>query len=220
MKRHGKSDARCFGNILPPWRTVAGWRVACSLICRAFLSVAVSACALDVSFLKTEPAAFTVDPGCHDRWTLTAEHSVALGTGFPTRLRAGTAWQCMGHVATGDVYRTNDQIVTVASTTSSTPMLSISVPGRENAAAVCINPESLLTNSAVRDRNAAISGRLNRPIRSIAPGSASSTGRAMAFSLSPGPATIAGTAPDSGPSTRHRNKAPGAARFSADLHQT
>ena len=67
--------------------------------------------------------------------------------------------------------------------------------GAPEAAARCIRPESLPTNRSDRATKAAISGRLNRPIKSIAFGKASWIGLAIAASASPGPATTAGTAP-------------------------
>ena len=74
--------------------------------------------------------------------------------------------------------------------------------GAPAAAARCIRPESLPTNSAHRARQAATSGRLSRPTRSIASGRAASSSSAIARSVSPGPANTTGTAPGSGPRCR------------------
>src|ERR1700722_14871735 len=80
--------------------------------------------------------------------------------------------------------------------------------GAPAAAARCMSPESLPTNKLDRDRNAAISGRLRRPIRSIASGNSANTLVAIAASASPGPAITAGTAPGICVSARPRYRAP------------
>ncbi len=73
----------------------------------------LAGCAFDVSFVKSEPAQFTAAAGCGPGWTLLGDESVAMGTGFATRLKAGTRWRCIGTVEAGQVYRTDDQVVTV-----------------------------------------------------------------------------------------------------------
>ena len=56
-----------------------------------------------VSSAQNQPASFT----------LAEDVKVRLGTGFATRLHAGTRWQKVGSTEYGDVYHTKDQIVTV-----------------------------------------------------------------------------------------------------------
>ncbi len=46
-------------------------------------------------------------------WTLRQDQSIGFGSGFPTKLKAGTRWDLAGHIPQGDVYRTGDQVVTV-----------------------------------------------------------------------------------------------------------
>ena len=75
--------------------------------------VSISGCAFDVSFVKTVPTNFTADTGCRDKWVLSGDQQIGMGTGFPTKLRQGTKWRCVGHVEAGDVFQTTDQIVTV-----------------------------------------------------------------------------------------------------------
>jgi hypothetical protein len=83
--------------------------LALILVC----AIVPSGCAFDVSYVKTAPAGFTPKTSCGVSWTLTKEESIGLGTGFPTRLHQGTRWRCVGAVEAGDVFRTDDQIVTV-----------------------------------------------------------------------------------------------------------
>lgn len=75
--------------------------------------LSISGCAFDVSFVKTVPASFIADTGCRDQFVISGDQRIEMGTGFPTKLRQGTKWRCVGHVEGGDVFGTTDQIVTV-----------------------------------------------------------------------------------------------------------
>jgi hypothetical protein len=79
----------------------------------AMLPLVLAGCPFDVSFLKTEPAAFVAQPDCGKPFILGRAETIGMGTGFATRLRQGTRWQCIGQVHAGLVYRTADQVVTV-----------------------------------------------------------------------------------------------------------
>ncbi len=73
----------------------------------------LTACAFDVSFVKTIPATFVAKPDCGEPFTLTRGESVGVGSGFPTKLQPNAKWRCSGTTEMGDVYATADQIVTV-----------------------------------------------------------------------------------------------------------
>jgi hypothetical protein len=81
--------------------------VASGIIC------AISSCVFDVSYVKLLPTEFQAAVSDGPDWTLGQDHSIGVGSGFPTKLRRGTRWQVAGHIPQGDVYRTSDQIVTV-----------------------------------------------------------------------------------------------------------
>ena len=75
--------------------------------------LAISGCAFDVSYVKKVPASFALVIGSEPDFVLGQEVKVGLGTGFPTRLKAGTRWHQVGQTESGSVFATKDQIVTV-----------------------------------------------------------------------------------------------------------
>ena len=58
-----------------------------------------------------EPTQLT--PAVGKGFRLTQAADVALSTGYSTTLRANTAWQLVGTVPQGEVYRTRGQVVTL-----------------------------------------------------------------------------------------------------------
>lgn len=70
-------------------------------------------CAFDITHVKQRPATFVSDTGEIDQFTLDRDVKATLGTGFATRLKAGTHWQQVGNTEFGKVFATKDQIVTV-----------------------------------------------------------------------------------------------------------
>lgn len=70
-------------------------------------------CAFDVVSVKQEPASFTAQSGDATSFVLTHEVTAHFGTGFPTKLKANTAWSQAGTTQFGHVFTTRDQIVKV-----------------------------------------------------------------------------------------------------------
>ena len=70
-------------------------------------------CAFDVIRVKQEPAHFEPISSDQDAWTLTQDVKITLDTGYNRKLKAGTHWALIGKIENGDVYKTNDQILTV-----------------------------------------------------------------------------------------------------------
>jgi hypothetical protein len=70
-------------------------------------------CAFDVSYVKKAPATFAPIIENARNFILNQHVEVGLGTGFPTRLKAGTHWHQIGSTDYGGVFITKDQIVTV-----------------------------------------------------------------------------------------------------------
>ena len=70
-------------------------------------------CAFDVILVKQQPAHF--EPNTLDQyvWTLGEDTKISLDTGYTRKLKAGTRWHCIGKIENGDVFKTNDQILTV-----------------------------------------------------------------------------------------------------------
>ncbi|MGD2185257.1 MAG: hypothetical protein PVI71_03975 [Desulfobacterales bacterium] len=70
-------------------------------------------CAFDVVRVKQEPAHFEPISTDQDAWTLAQDVNISLDTGYKRKLKAGTQWDLIGKIENGDVYKTNDQILTV-----------------------------------------------------------------------------------------------------------
>ena len=70
-------------------------------------------CAFDLSHVKQTPAALATAPSGGSRWRLVSDANISIGTGYATRLKAGTQWEQVGRLAQGDVFKTHDQILTV-----------------------------------------------------------------------------------------------------------
>ena len=87
-------------------------RILCFIMTAMIFSLALS-CAFDVVRVKQEPAQFEPVAAEQDSWTLAEDVLVSLDTGYTRKLKAGTQWRCIGKIENGDVYKTNDQILTV-----------------------------------------------------------------------------------------------------------
>lgn len=70
-------------------------------------------CAFDISHVERVPTTFAEIAAGPPSWTLRQAEAVDVGSGFPIKLRSGTRWRVVGRIPQGDVYRTDDQIVTV-----------------------------------------------------------------------------------------------------------
>ena len=71
-------------------------------------------CAFDITEVNQRPATFVSNTGENlESFTLVKDVKARLGTGFPTRLQAGTRWQEVGSTQYGKVFSTKDQVVTV-----------------------------------------------------------------------------------------------------------
>jgi hypothetical protein len=73
----------------------------------------LAGCVMDLVSVRQQPTTLEPagDPGAPV--VLQGDVSVALGTGFPTKLRQGTTWRSVGKIAEGEVFATRDQTVTV-----------------------------------------------------------------------------------------------------------
>jgi len=76
------------------------------------LGIALGGCAFDVVSVPQSPVVFHASTGAKG-FVLMQDLTVHIGTGFATRLRANTSWHKVGATVFGDVYATQDQIVTV-----------------------------------------------------------------------------------------------------------
>jgi hypothetical protein len=70
-------------------------------------------CAFDITHVDQRPATFISNTVETEHFILSQNVTARLGTGFATRLKAGTRWQQVGSIDFGKVFATKDQIVTV-----------------------------------------------------------------------------------------------------------
>jgi hypothetical protein len=72
-----------------------------------------SGCAFDIVYLKQLPTQFQASPPSDQVWTLQNDVRVKLVSGWASGLKQGTRWRVVGHTEQGDVFKTQDQVVTV-----------------------------------------------------------------------------------------------------------
>jgi hypothetical protein len=73
-----------------------------------------SSCCFDIAHLKQIPTQLDTKSPPKQSWTLAEKTDVKLESWSTTTLKPGTRWVYVGQISQGDVYKTNDQIVTVA----------------------------------------------------------------------------------------------------------
>jgi hypothetical protein len=73
----------------------------------------LSSCAFDVMHVKQVPTELEVAPSLRDSFELQQEIKVNLPAGYNRLLKKGTTWDFVGTTSYGDVYKTNDQVLTV-----------------------------------------------------------------------------------------------------------
>lgn len=82
-------------------------------ILSCYLAVLLTACAFDLVHVKQIPAQIETTQSSKPSFKLEKDMDVSCGTGYSRKLKQGTRWNYVGAVSYGDVYKTNDQILTV-----------------------------------------------------------------------------------------------------------
>lgn len=77
------------------------------------LAMLLTACAFDLVHVKQIPAQIETTQISKSPFELEKEVNVSCGTGYSEKLKQGTRWNYVGTIKYGDVYKTNDQILTV-----------------------------------------------------------------------------------------------------------
>jgi hypothetical protein len=85
-------------------------RISISSVAVAIMLVG---CAFDITHVTQRPVRFVSKTEAIENFTLDHDVKATFGTGFATRLKAGTRWQQVGSTEYGKVFATKDQIVTV-----------------------------------------------------------------------------------------------------------
>jgi len=81
------------------------------IIC--FLGTLLNACAFDLIHVKQIPTQIESTSLSKAPFELEKEVDVKLDTGYSRKLKQGTKWNYVGTVQYGDIFKTNDQILTV-----------------------------------------------------------------------------------------------------------
>jgi len=85
----------------------APYAATCALV------IVASGCMFDVVSITQKPTVFSAASGTPETFVLRESHSISIGTGFPTKLKAGTKWAMIGSIPEGLVFRSRDQELTV-----------------------------------------------------------------------------------------------------------
>ena len=83
------------------------------IIISCFLGVLLVACAFDLVHVKQIPTQIKTNQVSLPSFKLEKDIDFSCGTGYNRKLKQGTRWNYVGTVTYGDVYKTNDQILTV-----------------------------------------------------------------------------------------------------------
>ena len=77
------------------------------------LGLLLTGCAFDVVHVKQIPTQLKSTSSNKSSWRLGNDINVILGTGYSRQLKSGTKWDYVGSITHGDVFKTDDQILTV-----------------------------------------------------------------------------------------------------------
>lgn len=77
------------------------------------ISVIASGCAFDIIHVRQSPCQIEKGKSTSKPFRLGKEIQVTLDTGYSRKLKDGVRWDYVGVIPPGEVFRTNDQILTV-----------------------------------------------------------------------------------------------------------
>jgi hypothetical protein len=77
------------------------------------LVMLLGSCAFDLVHVKQIPIQLQSAQSPKNPFVLEQEVNVSLGTGYSRVLKKGTEWRFVGTIPNGDVYSTDDQVLTV-----------------------------------------------------------------------------------------------------------
>ncbi|MCP3932817.1 MAG: hypothetical protein GY705_27405 [Bacteroidetes bacterium] len=84
-----------------------------SLLLSAFLAFTCFGCAFDIVHIDQVPVQYEKKNVQRSGFKLQDEVNVSLGTGYSRTLNKGTEWHYVSTISQGDIFKTNDQILTV-----------------------------------------------------------------------------------------------------------
>lgn len=89
----------------------------------------INGCCFDLTNVKYSTTNLTAASQAKPSWTLNNPTKIQLKSWYTTKLQSGTKWDYVGTIAEGDVYSTEDQIVTAVG--SNTYEANITLKGDE-----------------------------------------------------------------------------------------
>ena len=85
----------------------------CLLLFFAFLHITLAGCAFDIVHVEQVPVQFENVNTIKPDFKLKDEVKINLGTGYSRKLNKGTRWNYVSSISCGDIFKTNDQILTI-----------------------------------------------------------------------------------------------------------
>ncbi len=83
------------------------------LLLIALLLLLAAGCAFNVIRVEQTPTKLASDNFCNNSFVLAKNIDIQPSGGYSRTLKKGTKWNCVGRVTQGEVYKTNDQILTL-----------------------------------------------------------------------------------------------------------
>lgn len=93
------------------FRQEMGYAISATGVC--LVSVLLAGCAFDLVHVEQIPSPLLSWNPAKNTFVLVDDVSLALPSGYRRVLKRGTTWTYVGRIAQGDVYRTQDQVLTV-----------------------------------------------------------------------------------------------------------
>lgn len=84
-----------------------------SIFIMFLVGLLLNGCAFDIAHVKQLPAQIQSTGISKEPFELEKEVDVNLDTGYSRKLKKGTKWNYVGTMQYGDIFKTNDQILTV-----------------------------------------------------------------------------------------------------------
>ncbi len=84
-----------------------------SLLLSVFLTITLSSCAFDIVHIDQVPVQYKIVNTKKLDFELKDDVDIDLGTGYSRKLNKGTKWHYVNTISQGDIFKTNDQILTI-----------------------------------------------------------------------------------------------------------
>ena len=93
-----------------------------------FVILILNSCAFDLVHVKQIPAQIEPNKLSASSFELLDEVNISLDSGYRRKLKKGTKWHYFGTISHGDIFQTNDQVLTVEASNIHEAYIVISSP--------------------------------------------------------------------------------------------